>query len=267
MGLAASQARFLQCTARRTNVEYQGQQINNARTVLANKSANAYNEMLALKVPTPPSQADYTKVKYSFKLPGSSTKTYLTEDQYNTIYKAMTADTAPTNYADNDKASDNSGTYRYSTTGTITIDGTQYFVACRIKAGTDESTYPANVNKSSQALSRIWFGTSALTDSPNATTIDGEDYNDGCSALSVEETVDEIGYEDAYNQYKYEQYLYEQECQNINAQTSMILQQDKVLELQLKQLDTEQSALKTELEALDKVIGDHVDSEFKTFGG
>ena len=61
MGLAASQARFLQCTARKTNVEYQGQQINNARTVLANKSANAYNEMLALKVPTPPSQADYTK--------------------------------------------------------------------------------------------------------------------------------------------------------------------------------------------------------------
>ena len=60
--------------------------------------------------------------------------------------------------------------------------------------------------------------------------------------------------------------MYEQECQNINAETSVILQQDKVLELQLKQLDTEQSALKTELEALDKVIGDHVESEFKTFG-
>lgn len=92
MGLAASQARFLQCTARKTNIEYQGQQINNARTVLANKSANAYNEMLALKVPTPPSQADYTKVQYAFKLPGASTKTYLSEDEYNTIYKAMTAE-------------------------------------------------------------------------------------------------------------------------------------------------------------------------------
>ena len=264
MGLAASQARFLQCTARQTNVEYQGQQINNARTVLANKSANAYNEMLALKVPTPPSQADYTKVQYAFKLPGSSTKTYLTEEQYNDIYKAMTADTAPTNYADNSNPSDKSGSYRYSTKKTITIDGTEYFVACRTAAGTDESTYPSSVNKTSQAVSRVWFGTSQFN--PSAADI-GESYNDGCSSLSVEETVDEVGYEDAYNQYKYEQYLYEQECQNINAETSMILQQDKVLELQLKQLDTEQSALKTELEALDKVIGDHVDSEFKTFGG
>lgn len=264
MGLAASQARFLQCTARKTNVEYQGQQINNARTVLANKSANAYNEMLALKVPTPPSQADYTKVQYAFKLPGSSTKTYLSEDEYNTIYKAMTAENTPTNYADNNSPSDNSGSYRYSTKKTITIDGTEYFIACRIEAGTDDSTYPSSINKNSQAISRVWFGTAQFN--PSAANI-GNSYNDGCSALSVEETVDEIGYEDAYNQYKYEQYLYEQECQNINAETSVILQQDKVLELQLKQLDTEQSALKTELEALDKVIGDHVESEFKTFGG
>ena len=37
MGMAASQARYLGLTARKTNVEYEGQQINQARTALAIK--------------------------------------------------------------------------------------------------------------------------------------------------------------------------------------------------------------------------------------
>ena len=64
MGMAASQARFLGLTARKTNVEFQGQQINQARTSLANESANLYNEMLALKVPVPPSVSDYYNTSY-----------------------------------------------------------------------------------------------------------------------------------------------------------------------------------------------------------
>ena len=36
MGMAASQARFLGLTARKTNVEYEGQQINQQRTRLIN---------------------------------------------------------------------------------------------------------------------------------------------------------------------------------------------------------------------------------------
>ena len=38
MGMAASQARFLGLTARKSNVEYQVQQINQQRTSLANES-------------------------------------------------------------------------------------------------------------------------------------------------------------------------------------------------------------------------------------
>ena len=67
MGMAASQARYLGLTARKTNVEYEGQQINQARTALANQSANAFNELLALEVPTSPSTQDYTTVQYSYK--------------------------------------------------------------------------------------------------------------------------------------------------------------------------------------------------------
>ena len=66
MGMAASQARFLGLTARKTNTEYEGQQINQQRTTLSNKSANYYNQLLGMTVPVPPSVEDYTKTVYTF---------------------------------------------------------------------------------------------------------------------------------------------------------------------------------------------------------
>ena len=67
MGMAASQARYLALVARKSNCEYEGQQINQARTALSNQSANLFNQMLGLKVPVPPSTQDYTTTQYSFK--------------------------------------------------------------------------------------------------------------------------------------------------------------------------------------------------------
>ena len=66
MGMAASQARYLALVARQSNCEYEGQQINQARLNLSNQSANLFNQMLGLSVPTPPSVQDYTKAQYSF---------------------------------------------------------------------------------------------------------------------------------------------------------------------------------------------------------
>ncbi len=66
MGMAASQARYLGLTARKTNVEYEGQQINQARTALGNQSAALWNQMLGLSIPTVPSITDYTTLTYSF---------------------------------------------------------------------------------------------------------------------------------------------------------------------------------------------------------
>ena len=66
MGMAASQARFLGLTARKTNTEYEGQQINQQRTTLSNQSANYYNQLLGMTVPVPPSVSDYTKTVYTF---------------------------------------------------------------------------------------------------------------------------------------------------------------------------------------------------------
>ena len=67
MGMAASQARYLGLTARKTNVEYEGQQVNQARVALANQSANLFNQLLALEVPTAPSTSDFTTVQYSYE--------------------------------------------------------------------------------------------------------------------------------------------------------------------------------------------------------
>ncbi len=66
MGMSASQARFLSLTARKTNVEYEGQQINQQRTTLSNESSNYYSQLTSMEVPVPPSTADYTKITYTF---------------------------------------------------------------------------------------------------------------------------------------------------------------------------------------------------------
>ena len=67
MGMAASQARFLGLTARKTNDKYEGQQINQQRTTLSNQSANYYNDLLGMSVPVHPSVDDYTKTVYTIE--------------------------------------------------------------------------------------------------------------------------------------------------------------------------------------------------------
>ena len=87
MGMAASQARFLGLTARKTNVEYEGQQVNQQRTCLANQSANYYNQLLGMNVPTPPSIADFTKTVYTFQDGNLSNSITSLIAQSNGLYK------------------------------------------------------------------------------------------------------------------------------------------------------------------------------------
>lgn len=125
MGMAASQARFLGLTARKSNVEYQGQQVNQQRTSLANESANLYNQMMDLTVPTPPSTNDYyttsyvlegssnsyTKGDYSFI---SVAKTYEKEGEYLVTLENKREELAPINKT-------------YTISGSKTTDGVYKF--------------------------------------------------------------------------------------------------------------------------------------------
>ena len=85
--------------------------------------------------------------------------------------------------------------------------------------------------------------------------------------LNVETVNDDAAYEDAMNKYYYEQEVYDKNITDINAKTEIIQAQDRTLELRLEQLNTEQSALQNEMEAVKKVVDKHVESGFKTFGG
>ena len=83
--------------------------------------------------------------------------------------------------------------------------------------------------------------------------------------LNIEQVTDDAGYEEAMNDYNYKKMIYEKTIQDINAKTEVIQAQDRTLELRLKQLDTEQEALQTEMESVKKVIDKNIEQTFKTF--
>ena len=85
-------------------------------------------------------------------------------------------------------------------------------------------------------------------------------------AVTTNTITDQAKYDDAMNQYEYDKFQYDQAIQEINAKIEIIQNEDKNLELRLKQLDTEQEAIQTEKDAVQKVIEKNTESTFKTFG-
>lgn len=109
MGMAASQARFLNLTARKTNIEFEGAQINQQRTALSNESANLYNQMLGLQVPTPPNTQDYTKIEYTFMMPGGNDQANISQivkdasGTYTVVFSYKTVELGMAPCTDNQK--------------------------------------------------------------------------------------------------------------------------------------------------------------------
>ncbi len=69
--MSASQVRYCMLQARKSDIEFQGQQINQQRTTLATQSAAYNTELLTLSVPTPPSTEEFTKTTYSYTYNGA----------------------------------------------------------------------------------------------------------------------------------------------------------------------------------------------------
>ena len=87
--MAASQARFLGLTARMNNIEYEGQQINQQRTALSNKTASYYSDLLGMAVPTCPSVEEFTQTVYTFNdgaLTNQITSLIATNGKYKVSY-------------------------------------------------------------------------------------------------------------------------------------------------------------------------------------
>lgn len=349
MGLAASQARWVALAARKSNVEYEGQQINQARTALANQSSELWNELYSMEVPTAPSTSDYTTTQYTFN-DGDTTQTitsiqdadytdgdginynsYITyttsvseytgirntnsnpQVQYvvpsgetegyymigtkkatclNTVDREDTSNTSSwgtysatldqiaadwpdtqlaqdwLNYRNNGDESaldniylwtDNNGNVNFvSATGS----GNDTLEACRQDPTASLHSYYADYQTSNKEISK--YGIIEYDSSGRATSIQLE----GSSVvydLDTSSVTDENAYNDAMNQYNYEQQLYEKMVQDINARTEQIQTEDRTLELRLKALDTEQNALQTEMDSVHKIISKNIESTFKTF--
>ncbi len=336
MGMAASQARFLNLTARKTNIEYEGQQINQQRTALSNESANLYNQMLTLSVPVPPNTNDYTKVEYTFTVPNSAseatvsqiTKVKDTDNQYTVTYSYVeqeqgfnicpttnqsAVDSTKVDITD-DRDPDNTKTYETyqitTSTGKVlklykygevtTADAEHKDAYNDICEGTGEM-YIANVGTDEKPVYQYYKGTDLdnavsttgngktnyytagtvtvpKTESYSPCTITRDKNNrvssftytptDGDAqefAVTTKTTTDDAAYNDAMNEYTYQNYLYEQQMNQINAKTSVVQAQDRELELRLKQLDTEHNAVQTEMESVKSVCKKNTEDSFKTF--
>src|SRR5574344_39116 len=421
MGMAASQARYLGLTARKTNVEYEGQQINQARTALANQSANLFNQMLTMEVPTAPSTTEFTTVQYSYKdgVYGETIdEMYELSDQadgYNwlvthhhnadvytgikevitnpevygavaDVYASTPSTITTANFTYNGTPvpptlTANGNNYTYVSVAALTPEQKAYFdasdmgklttpptnvfmykdpvtgnisfvdaasdftndIAEEEVAMTPDVFTPAKVGNSDLALydatdatqaaalrqirsdwpeiagvpddqiyvyedlGKTYFTTKAnleesyneqqdtrflqenqvrldtyraealntkITETERARVqVNGEgrwenvqfENSSAIYTLTTETKTDENAYNAAMNQYVHDVALYEKAVQDINAKTEIIQAEDRTLELRLKQLDTEQKALQTEMEAVAKVIQKNVETTFKTF--
>ena len=421
MGMAASQARYLGLAARKTNCEYQGQQINQARTALGNQSAELWNQMLGLSVPTVPNQEDFVSTQYSFSdgqnnfeitdmVPTDEEEGYNYAVKYRYFEKEIkgientntnpqakytvitntggeiTGDNPPTGSIktddgvealtqvtdketflrlrsqlesagvtfekggtdpDDPKADGNtkifmtsSGKYYVALTNQ-TAKNVNYYTDIDLKLGNTQTTIAdttdpntnatlkkiAEDNPDSKIAKAIKNGEDIyqyvkngvtyyacyedVINSVQNTTAEGEiskvdkqaglkqyytsqvqtektesayalmddasgsgrfssiklsNYNTDFT-LNTETKTNEEAYNNAMNQYYYETQQYEKTNADINAKTSIIQQQDRTLELRLRQLDTEHNALQTEMEAVKKVMDKNVEDTFKTFNG
>lgn len=432
MGMAASQARYLALTARKTNAEYEGQQINQARTALANQSANLFNKLLGLEVPTAPQTTDYTELQYSYSdgandsvlenwqqlstadpeynyivnhyyytnvytgsqkllsnpevrtkgevvkenltpnvtgvsidptantavvtLDDGTTRTYtavsglektkdlenslqdfdiaqdkaiseglLSEDavygwqdsngvwhfmleeevdkgeynDYSTVYKPsyignceltelelpldkdadaelkqIVKDLPDTEFA---KYFDEDGNYAGYGIYSFQMNGQTYFTSeydlYNSMQTYDEYGKPIEGQQklpyynASYIKTKIEETNHALLETDENGRFKSVKFDDDSVvySLNVETVTDEAAYQDAMNEYNYKVQQYEKTIADINARTSIIQQEDRTLELRLKQLDTEQNALSTEMDAVKKVIKDNIEKTFKTF--
>ena len=440
MGMAASQARYLALTARKTNTEYEGQQINQARTALANQSANLFNRLLDLEVPVAPKTTDYTELQYSYSdgtndsvieswqqlstadpnynyivnhyyytnvytgsqklLSNPEVQTrgevqqkswqsiaseqghgnnptvniaysadgsarvmvngeeltqpvympiknypkdnnlenalndlseakyqaqadgvlnedlvYGYQDSNGTWHFILSNDETPTDYStvykpsrvgncdlteldlqltvdekaelkqivkdlpDSDFAKyfDRDGNYLGEGIYSFQMNGVKYY-ACESDLYNSMQTYdeygkPIESQEklpyynASYVRTKIEETNHALleTDGNGRFTSVKFDDDSVVYSLNTETVTDEAAYQDAMNEYNYKVQQYEKTIADINAKTSIIQEEDRTLELRLKQLDTEQNALATEMDAVKKVIKDNVEKTFKTF--
>ena len=323
MGLAASQARFLGITARKSNIEYEGQQVNQQRTALAQEVNALYNKLLSLDVPTAPDTTQYYETNYSFSLDNTESYDgdYLIKNYYQNddgTYYLNTERTYNKNVAVGTVLSNSGITYTTRETGertytlntpegsyqltanaqnsasmialinetygegTVTDDSlyyyqdadglTHYMTPTQVEGYTDGSSLSSYISSNKEVTETVIFESATVTFDENNrfSSISATDPNTGASifnttTVDTTRVHDDEGYEAALRDYTMSRDEYDKEVADLNAQTENLQQEDKVLELRLNQIDTEQNELQTELEAVKAILDKNIENTFNTF--
>jgi hypothetical protein len=161
MGMAASEARFLSLTGRKSNVEFQGQQINQQRTTLSNESAAYNQQLLTIQVPTAPSSDSFTKTVYSFTDSANNTSTI--------------TDLIPELGADGSAKGTYSVAYKSTTTKPGTITGQTSFVSTT--TGTGASAVTSYTTIGGQPLTKVGGDSDKNLDTARLQSLYGSDYS------------------------------------------------------------------------------------------
>lgn len=317
MGLAASQARFLGITARKSNIEYEGQQVNQQRTALAEEVNALYNKLLSVKVPIAPDATEFYESDYSFTASNTqgydgdyiiksyypnndeqhtyyvnAVRTYTGRVANGTVCGASSLDTENKVFtsADGEKhdldeeentvmvdlinqtypkqtpLAQNEKFYTY-TSQSGSDKGVKYYIPqSTLQPEKSFSLYNETNKTMTQAIS---FPEAKMTQDANGRmssiqieTPDGEYIS---SDVSTTRVYDSEGYDAALRDYTMSKEEYDKKVADLNAQTESLQQEDKVLEMRLNQIDTEQNELQTELDAVKAVLDKNIEKTFNTF--
>ncbi len=242
MGLSASQARFLQLTARRSNVEYQAQQINFQRLQWSDKLEAAsmeYQDKTTNRVLT-----------FAFNNGSSIQDVDVTYSNYKNYMNQQLEGISTTQQK----------YYLVSSTGNKIVVGNEEDMETMIsqsdgKFSSEDFMIAPDLDDVEVFQDAIkngvyYFATleeSAETGKEEFKTQGWETLGGGAITEELDKT------DDAEAEAEYEKI--QAKVQNI----------DKKLEMQLDKLETERSAIQTEIDSISKVIEDNVESSFKTF--
>lgn len=330
MGLAASQARFLGITARKSNMEYEGQQVNQQRTALAEEVNALYNKLLALDVPIAPDTTEFYETNYSFSI-SDPTKGYngdyviksytqnadgtymiTTERTYNKETALQTSLPASRGWKietdaegnmylmqgndestkiglsklpDDDPDAGNTPNANLrrlinSSSGVTPVSELETFYS--YTSNNTTSYIPASLVENytaEQDLYSYTSGASTVTEEQifNNVNVTFNTKTGRISSITVPEATsgsvnvdttrvhDDEGYNQALKDYTMQKDEYNKMVASLNARTETLQEEDKILELRLNQIDTEQQALQTELEAVKNVLKENIESVFNTF--
>lgn len=288
MGMSASQARYLQLTARKSDVEYQAQQIAQKRLTLAERTeiiAKRYTERMDdRRLYYNANYEVVNKVDENGQPVFDENGNQLTELKYlSDSFNQKRLDFYDITNSYTDTKQPGQGLRIVNTAGKIVVAALPT-EAERQKAGLEISDYvvePTIAPRSTDSAEvyenacdflenklktgewQIYKPTYSQTTSDVDADNDGEldkiittTWTESSSYLLDDFSIVDLLFKDNDSAAQAE----------YTAESATIQSQDKALELRLNQLSTEQKALETELESVGKVIEKNVQESFKTFG-